>query len=80
MSIETSRIDDGYEQATSHQHKVYDNKMDYIGEKAKCLAQLGVAFDSFTSIPAFDNWDMLITMMQRYQNITMNCHFEEVNA
>ena len=70
-----SDIDEQYDAAIKGQQKLYKNKLEYMGERGKCKAELRVAHEMFEENPWAVNWHQLIDSMARYQNITKNCSY-----
>ena len=64
-----------YSEAIKGQKKRYKSKLEYMGERGKCKAELRVALEIFEENPWIGNWHQLIDSMARYQNITSNCSY-----
>ena len=75
IMIETEKEE--YEEAIKGQKKQYKTKLEYMGEKGKCKAELQVALEMFEDRPHTDNWRQTLDSMARYQNITMNCTYKQ---
>jgi len=73
----TEGIEEQYNEAIKGQKKKYKSKLQYMGEKAKCKAEMRVALEMFEENPWPGNWHQVIDSMARYQNITSNCTYEE---
>jgi len=66
-----------YNNATKGQKKTYKTKLEYMGEKGKCEAELRVALEMFEDGPHAANWQQMLDSMARYQNIVMNCTYRQ---
>jgi len=66
-----------YENAVKGQKKTYKTKLEYMGEKGKCEAELQVAHEMFVKSPWAGNWHQMLDSMARYQNIVMNCTYKQ---
>jgi len=66
-----------YEEAIKGQKKEYKTKLEYMGERGKCKAELRVALEMFEENPWAGNWHQLIDSMARYQNVASNCTYKQ---
>jgi len=66
-----------YQKAIKNQKKMYKTKLEYMGEKGKCKAELRVALEMFEENPWSGNWHQMLDTMARYQNIAMNCTYKQ---
>ena len=69
-------IEEQYKEAIKGQKKQYKTKLEYMGERGKCKAELQIALEMFEDRPHADNWCQIIDSMARYQNVTMNCTYK----
>jgi hypothetical protein len=70
-------VEEQYNEAIAKQNKVYKTKLQYMGEKGKCKAELRVALEMFEENPWTGNWHQLMNSMARYQNIVKNCTYKQ---
>ena len=73
----TDELEQQYNEAIAKQNKVYKTKLQYMGEKGKCKAELRVALEMFEDGPHITNCHQVIDSMARYQNITINCTYKQ---
>jgi hypothetical protein len=73
----TDELEQQYNEAIAKQNKVYKTKLEYMGERGKCKAELRVALEMFEDGPHTANWHQMLDSMARYQNIVMNCTYKQ---